>query len=57
VLWTTNLALPTASWNVLTNLAMPAPLNYSGGVFTFTDNGTLTGGSAIAKFFQVQLWP
>ncbi len=57
VLWTTNLALPTASWNVLTNLAMPVPLNYSGGVFTFTDNGTLTGGSATAKFFQVQLWP
>jgi hypothetical protein len=57
VLWTTNLALPTASWSVLTNLSMPVPLSYSGGVFTFTDNGTLTGGSATAKFFEVQLWP
>ncbi|MGD0087605.1 MAG: S8 family serine peptidase [Verrucomicrobiota bacterium] len=57
VLWTTNLGLPTASWNVLTNLAMPVPLSYSGGVFTFTATNALTGGSAPAEFFQVQLWP
>ncbi|HLX96621.1 MAG TPA: LamG-like jellyroll fold domain-containing protein [Verrucomicrobiae bacterium] len=57
VLWTTNLVLPMSSWNVLTNLPMPVPLAYGGGVFTFTDNGTLTGGTNAAKFFRVQLWP
>ncbi|MGH7975792.1 MAG: proprotein convertase P-domain-containing protein, partial [Limisphaerales bacterium] len=52
VLWTTNLALPAASWTALTNLnSPPLTLSYSNGVFTL-DTGTLTTGAASA-FFQV----
>ncbi|HVU27889.1 MAG TPA: S8 family serine peptidase [Verrucomicrobiae bacterium] len=52
VLWTTNLALPTASWQVLTNLnSPPLTLSVSNSVFTL-DTGTLTTGAASA-FFQV----
>jgi subtilisin-like proprotein convertase family protein len=54
--WTTNLALPESSWNVLSNLTSPT-LTYAGGVFTFTDDGSLTGGAANAKFFRVQQTP
>ena len=51
VAWTTNLALPTASWNVLSNLTSPT-LAYSNGVFTFTDTNVLT-----PEFFRVLLLP
>ena len=53
VLWTTNLALATANWNVLSNLTSPT-LTYTNGVFTFSDpTGTLTGGAVPLKFFKV----
>ncbi|HVU08754.1 MAG TPA: S8 family serine peptidase [Verrucomicrobiae bacterium] len=52
VLWTTNLALPTASWQILTNLnSPPLTLGVSNSVFTL-DTGALTTGAASA-FFQV----
>jgi hypothetical protein len=52
VLWSTSLALPTANWNVISNLTIP-PLAYTNGVFTFNTNTvTLTGGAASA-FFQI----
>ena len=51
IAWTTNLALPAASWNVLSNLTSPT-LTYSGGVFTFTDTNVLT-----PEFFRVLLLP
>jgi len=51
VAWTTNLTVPTASWNVLSNLTAPA-LTYSSGVFTFTDTNLLT-----PEFFRVLLLP
>jgi subtilisin-like proprotein convertase family protein len=51
IVWTTNLALPTASWNVLSNLTSPT-LTYSGGVFTFTDTNVLA-----PEFFRVLLLP
>jgi hypothetical protein len=57
VLWTTNLALPVASWTVISNLTIPVPLAYANGVFTYTATNALTAGSAPAEFFQVQLWP
>jgi subtilisin-like proprotein convertase family protein len=53
ILWTTNLALPTSNWLVLSNLIAPV-LTYTGGEFTFNDStGTQTGGAASMKFFQV----
>ncbi len=55
VLWTTNVTLPMSSWNVISNLASPVPLTYSGGVFTYTDTNTLTAGPA--EFFRVLLLP
>jgi subtilisin-like proprotein convertase family protein len=54
VLWTTNLALPVGSWNIISNLASPT-LTYSSGIFTYTDTNTLTAGSA--EFFRVLLLP
>jgi subtilisin-like proprotein convertase family protein len=57
VLWTTNLALPTATWTVISNLTIPVPLAYANGVFTYTATNAVTAGSAPAEFFQVQLWP
>ena len=52
VLWSTNLALARSSWNVLSNMAPPV-LNYSGGVFTFSNNSVSLSGGAPAVFFQV----
>ena len=53
MLWTTNLALPTANWNVLSNLTNPT-LTFTNGVFAFSDpTGTLTGGAVPLKFFKV----
>ncbi|MGD1089501.1 MAG: proprotein convertase P-domain-containing protein, partial [Verrucomicrobiota bacterium] len=53
ILWTTNFALPTASWNVLPLPSPPSPtLTYAGGVFTFNDSiAALTGGAASTVFF------
>jgi hypothetical protein len=52
--WTTSLALPTSSWNVISNLLTDPEVTYAGGVFTFDDPaGAQTGGAAAAKFFQV----
>ena len=57
VAWTTNLALPMSSWNILSNLIIPAPLAYTNGVFTYTATNALTAGSAPAEFFRVLLLP
>jgi subtilisin-like proprotein convertase family protein len=48
VLWTTNLALPMASWSVLANPV----LGLSNGVYTFTDTNQ-TGPPTYPKFFRV----
>ena len=57
VAWTTNLALPVASWTVISNLTIPAPLAYTNGVFTYTATNALTAGSAPAEFYRVLLLP
>jgi subtilisin-like proprotein convertase family protein len=55
--WTTNLALPTSSWIVISNLTIPVPLAYTNGVLTYTATNALTAGSAPAEFFRVLLLP
>jgi hypothetical protein len=52
VQWTTNLA-PPAAWNTIPNLL----LSSTNGIFTFFDNGSLTGGFGPLKFYRLIAWP
>jgi subtilisin-like proprotein convertase family protein len=52
VQWTTNLAPPSA-WNTVSNIL----LSSTTGVFTFFDNGSLTGGFGPLKFYRLIAWP
>jgi subtilisin-like proprotein convertase family protein len=52
VQWTTNLA-PPAAWNTISNIVLTSTT----GVFTFFDDGTLTGGFGPMKFYRLIAWP
>jgi hypothetical protein len=52
VQWTTSL-LPPAAWNTIPNLL----LSSTTGIFTFFDNGSLTGGFGPLKFYRLIAWP
>jgi hypothetical protein len=52
VQWTTNLP-PPAAWNTVSNLL----LSSTNGVFTFFDDGSLTGGFGPVKFYRLITWP
>ena len=52
ILYTTNVALPLSSWSVV-------PSNFTSltGMFSFTDDGSLTGGVSPWKFYYLQQIP
>ena len=52
VQWTTNLA-PPAVWNTISNIVLTSTT----GVFTFFDDGSLTGGFGPMKFYRLIAWP
>jgi hypothetical protein len=52
VQWTTNLAPPTA-WNTISNIVLTSTT----GIFTFFDDGSLTGGFGPMKFYRLITWP
>ena len=52
VQWTTNLA-PPAAWNTISNIVLTSTT----GVFTFFDDGSLTGGFGPMKFYRLITWP
>jgi hypothetical protein len=52
VQWTTNLA-PPAAWNTISNIVLTSAT----GIFTFFDDGSLTGGSGPMKFYRLIVWP
>ena len=52
VQWTTNLA-PPAAWNTISNIVLTSTT----GIFTFFDDGSLTGGSGPMKFYRLIVWP
>ncbi|MGB8368199.1 MAG: LamG-like jellyroll fold domain-containing protein [Verrucomicrobiia bacterium] len=52
VQWTTNLA-PPAAWNTISNIVLTSTT----GVFTFFDDGSLTGGFGPMKFYRLIAWP
>ena len=52
VQWTTNL-LPPAAWNTISNIVLTSTT----GVFTFFDDGSLTGGFGPMKFYRLIAWP
>jgi subtilisin-like proprotein convertase family protein len=52
VQWTTSLA-PAAAWNTISNIVLTSTT----GVFTFFDDGSLTGGFGPMKFYRLIAWP
>jgi subtilisin-like proprotein convertase family protein len=52
VQWTTNLAPPVA-WNTISNIVLTSAT----GIFTFFDDGSLTGGFGPMKFYRLIAWP
>ena len=52
VQWTTNLA-PPAAWNTISNVVLTSTT----GIFTFFDDGSLTGGFGPLKFYRLIAWP
>jgi subtilisin-like proprotein convertase family protein len=52
VQWKTNLAPPTA-WNTISNIVLTSTT----GIFTFFDDGSLTGGWRPMKFYRLIAWP
>jgi hypothetical protein len=52
VQWTTNLA-PPAVWNTISNIVLTSTT----GIFTFFDDGSLTGGFGPLKFYRLIAWP
>jgi hypothetical protein len=52
VQWTTNLA-PPAAWNTISNIVLTSTT----GIFTFFDDGSLTGGFGPMKFYRLIAWP
>jgi len=52
VQWRTNLA-PPAVWNTISNIVLTSTT----GVFTFFDDGSLTGGLGRMKFYRLIAWP
>jgi subtilisin-like proprotein convertase family protein len=52
VQWTTNLAPPVA-WNTISNIVLTSTT----GIFTFFDDGSLTGGFGPMKFYRLIAWP
>ena len=52
VQWTTNLA-PPAAWNTISNIVLTSTT----GIFTFFDDGSLTGGFGPVKFYRLIAWP
>ena len=52
VQWTTNLA-PPAVWNTISNIVLTSTT----GIFTFFDDGSLTGGFGPMKFYRLIAWP
>jgi subtilisin-like proprotein convertase family protein len=52
VQWKTSLA-PTAAWNTISNIVLTSTT----GVFTFYDDGSLTGGFGPMKYYRLIVWP
>ncbi len=52
VQWTTNLA-PPAAWHTISNIVLTSTT----GIFTFLDDGSLTGGFGPMKFYRLIAWP
>jgi hypothetical protein len=52
VQWKTNLA-PPAAWNTVSNIVLTSTT----GIFTFFDDGSLTGGWRPMKFYRLIAWP
>jgi O-glycosyl hydrolase/subtilisin-like proprotein convertase family protein len=52
VQWTINLAPPVA-WNTISNIVLTSTT----GIFTFYDDGSLTGGFGPVKFYRLIAWP
>jgi hypothetical protein len=52
VQWKTNLAPPSA-WNTISNIVLTSTT----GIFTFFDDGSLTGGFGPMKFYRLIAWP
>jgi len=52
VQWTTNL-LPPVAWNTISNIVLTSTT----GIFTFFDDGSLTGGFGPMKFYRLIAWP
>ncbi len=52
VQWTTNL-LPPVAWNTISNIVLTSTT----GIFTFFDDGSLTGGLGPLKFYRLIVWP
>jgi subtilisin-like proprotein convertase family protein len=52
VQWKTNLA-PTTAWNTISNIVLTSTT----GIFTFFDDGSLTGGFGPMKFYRLIAWP
>jgi subtilisin-like proprotein convertase family protein len=52
VQWRTNL-LPPAAWNTISNIVLTSTT----GIFTFFDDGSLTGGFGPMKFYRLIAWP
>jgi hypothetical protein len=50
--WKTNL-LPTVPWNTVSNIVLTSTT----GLFTFFDDGSLTGGFGPMKFYRLIAWP
>ncbi|MGA2789123.1 MAG: hypothetical protein ABSF60_16515, partial [Verrucomicrobiota bacterium] len=52
VQWKTNLASPTP-WNTISNIVLTSTT----GIFTFFDDGSLTGGFGPMKYYRLIVWP
>jgi hypothetical protein len=52
VQWTTNL-VPPAAWNTISNIVLTSTT----GIFTWFDDGSLTGGRGPMKFYRLIAWP
>jgi hypothetical protein len=52
VQWTTNL-MPAVAWNTISNIVLTSTT----GIFTFLDDGSLTGGFGPTKFYRLIIYP
>jgi len=52
VQWKTNLA-PSTAWNTVSNVVLTSTT----GLFAFFDDGSLTGGFGVMKFYRLIAWP